>query len=500
MVRLPTREQRWLGYVVAAPVALTAISLSYLTPRYLSVGDAAMLHLLGVVLVATRFGAGPAILAALVGVAGLDFILPPTFVFSVADMGHAITLGVTIFVSVFVSGLTEQLRRERQRALRSEQHTSALYAFERLLAERHDEVALARAAIEQLEVTLGATTSVLLGSDAGLLSIDPSGERASTAHDAERWALARADENGARARGEFLLRGSSGTIGVLHVAGAAHLVGPELDLVDALAQRLAAALARSRLSAEAEAARLEAQVEGVRAALLSSVSHDLRTPLASMSASLQMLLRSHASMTPELRHEILRGLSDETTRLDALLRNLLAMTRLEAGKLEPRLLPAAVDEVVTSALGRVEGRLGDRPISRVAAAGLPLVDADVLLLEQAVINVLENAVRYSPAGSPLVISSGLNDGRVEISVRNAGEGIAPTELESVFEKFRRGSNAPRTDGGVGLGLTICRAIVHAHGGTIVLRNAPGGGTIASFGFPPSRLALRDAEEHLPSTA
>jgi two-component system sensor histidine kinase KdpD len=129
MARMHRRERPWRGYLVAAPVALISISLSYLTPRYLSVGDAAMLHVFGVVLVATRFGAGPAILAALVGVAGLDFILPPAFVFSVADMGHAITLGVTILVSIFVSGLTEQLRRERQRALRSEERSSALYAL-----------------------------------------------------------------------------------------------------------------------------------------------------------------------------------------------------------------------------------------------------------------------------------------------------------------------------------------------------------------------------------
>lgn len=429
-----------------------------------------MLHLLGVVLVATRFGAGPAILAGLGGVAGLDFLLPPTFTFSVADMGHAITLGVTIFVSVLVSGLTEQLRRERQRAVRSEERTSALYALERHLAEGHDETELANAAVQQLQQTLQVEASVSL------------------------------EASEAQPPADFALPGPQASLGVLHVEHAGELDRAEVEFVRAVAQRLAAALTRSKLSVDAETARLEAQVERVRAALLSSVSHDLRTPLASMSASLEMLLRTHSTMAPELRTEVLRGLAQETHRLDTLLRNLLAMTRLEAGKLEPRLLPAAVDEVMAGALQRVEARLADRQVSRSAGRGLPLVDADVVLLEQAIVNVLENAVRYSPPHSPLSITSRLNRGRVEVAIRDAGDGIPPDELEVVFEKFRRGSNAPRSDGGVGLGLTICRAIVQAHGGTVVLGSLSSGGTEATFSFPPSRVALREAEQHLPSPA
>jgi two-component system sensor histidine kinase KdpD len=499
MARMHRRERPWRGYLVAAPVALISISLSYLTPRYLSVGDAAMLHVFGVVLVATRFGAGPAILAALVGVAGLDFILPPAFVFSVADMGHAITLGVTILVSIFVSGLTEQLRRERQRALRSEERSSALYALERHLAEGHDELELARTTVEQLRATLQVDAHVLLQAGTQLVAVAHTGKRETSAQEREGCPPL-TEPSASPTRGEFVLRGAEGWLGTLRVANVSQLLPAELELVEAIAQRLAAALGRSRLSVEAQAARLEAQVERVRAALLSSVSHDLRTPLASMSASLQMLTRSHATMEPALRGEVLRGLADETGRLDALLRNLLAMTRLEAGKLETRLLPAALDEVVTSALQRIEGHLAERRVSRQAGAALPLVDADVLLLEQAVINVLENSVRYSSPQSTLAIRSSLSAGRVELSIRDSGVGIPKEELEIVFEKFRRGSNAPRSDGGVGLGLTICRAIVQAHGGTIVLCNAPGGGTIATLSLPPSRVALGDAERHLPTPA
>lgn len=495
MSRAPVgKKQRWRGYVVAAPVALISTSLSYLTPRYLSVGDAAMLHLLGVVLVATRFGAGPAILAALVGVAGLDFILPPTFVFSVADMGHAITLGVTIFVSVLVSGLTEQLRRERQRALRSEERTSALYALERHLAEGHDDVELARSALQQLQRTLQVDANVSLESATEVVVVDPPSSR----DDRSSLPEPSVPYPDAPTIGDFTLPSPQGRSGKLHVTNASELAPAELEFAHAVAQRLAAALTRSKLSVEAERARLEAQVERVRAALLSSVSHDLRTPLASMSASLQMLLRTHDSMAPELRGEVLRGLAEETHRLDTLLRNLLAMTRLEAGKLEPRLLPSAVDEVVAGALQRVEARLADRQVARTAGRSLPLVDADVVLLEQAMVNVLENALRYSPPKSPLSITSRLNSGCVEVAIRDAGEGIPHDELEVVFEKFRRGSNAPRSDGGVGLGLTICRAIVQAHGGTVTLGSPSGGGTIATFSFPASRVALRDAEKNLPS--
>lgn len=494
------RERRWPGYLVAAALALVSSGLSLLSPRYLSLADAAILHLLSVVLIATRFGAGPAIMSALIGVAGFDFILPPSFEFTVADMGHFVTLGVMIFVSILVSGLTEQLRRERQRARRSEERTLSLYALERALSGADSDAELAGALVEQVCATLPVEPLVLLAAGSETLAIDRSGPRAPSAEERGVFYARLDDPAGDRKRGHFLIGRAGESAGVLRVLPVEALIPEECELVEALTQRLSSAIARKHLAHEAEAARLDAQVERVRAALLSSVSHDLRTPLATISASAQMLRRTHNGMDAALRGEILAGIADEAGRLDVLLRNLLAMTQVEAGKLQPRLLPASVDEAIASTLRRLDERLLGRTVVREAQPHLPLVNLDVPLLEQALINVLENAIRYSPEGTPLTIGSHLVGGQVEVTVRDSGLGIDAAETEVVFEKFRRGSNAPRSDGGVGLGLTICRAILQAHNGTISLSNAPGGGTIASLRLPPTQLALRDAEEHLPSFA
>ena len=362
-------RKQWFGYVAALCATGMATALSVVGVRYLSLADVVILYLVGVVVVAARFGLGPSIIAGLGGVAAFDFlILPPTFTFSL-EFGHAVTLGGMVFVSMLVSGLTENLRREQARALRSEQITAK--------------------------------------------------------------------------------------------------------------------------------ARLEAEVERVHAALLSSVSHDLRTPLATISASAQMLVRNHVTMDPELRGEMLTSVADEAERLDGLLRNLLAITRLETGELHMQLLPASLDEVLTGVLRRMEHRLIGRTVTVQAQRGLPMVDLDVRLFEQAVMNVLDNALRYSPPGSPLQIETLSVPDRVQIRVADAGVGVAPADRQIVFEKFRRGSNAPRTDGGVGLGLTICRAVLRAHGGEISLGSAPMGGALVTLSLPVSKLAIDDATERLP---
>lgn len=365
-----TLRKQWLGYAAALCATAVATALAVFGVRYLSLADVVILYQVVVVVVAWRFGLGPSIIAGLGCVLAFDFlILPPTFTFSL-EFGHAVTLVGMVFVSALVSGLTESLRREQARALRSERRT--------------------------------------------------------------------------------------------------------------------------------QKARLEAEVERVHAALLSSVSHDLRTPLATISASAQMLTRNHVSMDPALRGEMLTNIADEAERLDGLLRNLLAITRVETGELRLQLLPASLDEVLTDTLRRLQHRLAGRKVQLNAQRGLSLVDLDVRLFEQALINVLDNALRYSPAGSPLTIETRQLDGTVQISVADAGVGVAEADRELVFEKFRRGSNAPRSDGGVGLGLTICRAILRAHGGEITMAGAPSGGALVTLSLPTSKVAISEAAMRLPN--
>jgi len=365
-----TWRKQWLGYAAALCATAIATALSVFGVRYLSLADVVISYLVGVVIVAWRFGLGPSIIAGLGGVAAFDFlILPPSFTFSF-EFGHAVTLVGMVFVSALVSGLTESLRREQARVLHSERHT--------------------------------------------------------------------------------------------------------------------------------QQARLEAEVERVHAALLSSVSHDLRTPLATISASCQMLVRNHVTMDASLRGEMLTGIADEAERLDGLLRNLLAITRVETGELRLQVLPASLDEVLMDTLRRLEHRLAGRDVKLNAQRGLPLVDLDVRLFEQALLNVLDNALRYSPLGSPLAIETRHLEGGAQIRISDSGVGVAAEDRELVFEKFRRGSNAPRSDGGVGLGLTICRAILRAHGGEITMDAAPGGGALVTLSLPASKVAIAEAALRLPS--
>jgi two-component system sensor histidine kinase KdpD len=270
-------------------------------------------------------------------------------------------------------------------------------------------------------------------------------------------------------------------------------------LVSGLTESLRREQARALRSEQVtQKARLEAEVERVHAALLSSVSHDLRTPLATISASAQLLVRKHEGMDVTLRGEMLTSIADEAERLDGLLRNLLAITRVETGELRLQVLPASLDEVVPETLRRLGHRLVGRQVETQTERGLPLVDLDVRLFEQALINVIDNALRYSPVGSPIRIETLLSGGNVQIRVSDRGVGVAPGDRDLIFEKFRRGSNAPRSDGGVGLGLTICRAVLRAHGGEIWLDSAEGGGTLVTLAVPPSKLALGDASAFLPS--
>lgn len=363
LTRTRSRRDTWLGYAAAVAATVLASVFSAVGVRYLSLADVVILYLIGVVIVAARFGLGPSIIASLGGVAAFDFLtLPPKFEFSLAEVGHAVTLLGMVFVSILVSGLTERLRREQARA---------------------------------------------------------------------------------------------------------------------------------------ESARVEAEVERVHAALLSSISHDLRTPLATISASSQLLARSHEQLAPAVRGEMLADIANEAERLDGLLRNLLAITRVEAGKLRLHTLPTSIDEALSSVLHRIEHRVKARVISIDVERGLPLVELDARLFEQALLNLFDNALRYSLAETTIAISARAHEHTVELQIRDQGVGITDGELEAVFEKFRRGSNAPRSDGGVGLGLTICRAILHAHGGKIALSRVPSGGTLVTLSLPAARLTLDRVSERLP---
>jgi two-component system sensor histidine kinase KdpD len=247
-----------------------------------------------------------------------------------------------------------------------------------------------------------------------------------------------------------------------------------------------------RVRNQAEKARhagLMAQTEQVRNALLSSVSHDLRTPLAVITGATSAMLAEQAPKDEASRRALLETAHREAQRLNRLVRNLLDMARLEAGGLQIRKEPQPLEEVIGAALHHLEDRLRGREIETSIPADLPLVAFDSVLIEQVIVNVLENAVKYTPAGSPIELSAVFRDGEVMTEIADHGPGVAHGDSERVFEKFYRARQGE--GGGVGLGLAICRGIVSAHGGRIWVTDRPEGG--ASFRFT---LPLQPAAERL----
>ena len=252
-------------------------------------------------------------------------------------------------------------------------------------------------------------------------------------------------------------------------------------VVAALASVLAEQLRR-----QVTRARRQTEIEQVRNALLSVLSHDLRTPLTVLVGASTALCEQE--LDPRQRIEFTQMVAEEARRLNRLVGNLLELTRLESGNAHVTDTAQAIDEVIGAALWRLERLLHGRVVHTLTAEATPLAFFDPVLVEQVIINLVENAVRYAGPASPIEISVRPHGEAILVEVADRGPGVAPGDEERVFERFYRAPGASRADGGVGLGLTICRAIVAAHDGTIWLSNRPGGGAAVSFTLPVSRAA------------
>jgi len=473
--------------VGAAIAAVAAATIGGWTLRaFLELPDLAMLYLTVITLVALRLGQIPSLVAAALSVAAYDvFFVPPYGTFAVGDTRHLLTFVTMFAVGVLISGLTLRLRRQGQQAREREARTAALYALSRELGAAADVEQATTALARHAADVVGGSSAVLLaapdqplrvGSGMGDLVIDDALLAVA------RWV---ADHGRPAGRGTDTLPGTPATC--LPLAASGTVVGVLVlahphphhwrfetdDLLAAFTRQTAMAVARARLSEEAEAAVLKARTEEMRSSLLSTVSHDLRTPLASVTGAATTLRESWARIDDESRAELLDTICDEAERLERLVGSLLDMTRLESGSLEVKREWVPVVELVGAALTRLDDRLLGRTVQTDLAAELPLVAVDPVLIEQVLVNLLENAIKYTPAGSPIEIAATVAGQTLVLTVADRGPGL-PEGCESrIFEKFFRGPNV--RGGGVGLGLSICRGIVEAHGGSIDARNRSEGG-------------------------
>jgi two-component system, OmpR family, sensor histidine kinase KdpD len=253
----------------------------------------------------------------------------------------------------------------------------------------------------------------------------------------------------------------------------------ELHSAQLYAMNLELSAERARIAEEGEAARVEAETERLRSSLLSSVSHDLRTPLAVITGAATTLLTS--AVAAPVQRDLLAAIHDESVRLTRLVQNLLDMTRLAAGALVVKKEWQSVEAVVGAALGRVEDRLDGRPLTVRVPEALPLLPFDAVLVEQALINLLENAAKHTPLGTPIEVSAAADPTTVVLEVADRGPGVPEPERSRIFEKFYRVQGGPAS--GAGLGLAICRGIVEAHGGRIWVADREGGGARFVFTLP-----------------
>jgi two-component system sensor histidine kinase KdpD len=494
----PVEHERthWGGHAAAVLTVFASTTASWFLFGRTELADVVMAYLFGVVLVAMRFGYGPSIVASVLSVLSLDFFfVPPYLSFSVADFRHIVTFAVMFFVALVISRLTKRIRDQADSARKRELRSTRLYAMSRELAGTSAVGELVRIATKHLGEAFDAAVCVLLPDPDGKL--DPG--RADANFPLERndggvieWVWTQGKTAGLgtdtlpMASARFLpLNGGRGKVGVLGLRPKhpRALVDPQQrQLLETFASQVANALERVRLAEEARGAAVEIETERLRSSLLSSVSHDLRTPLGVITGATSTLLQDEDTLDAATRRDLLETAHEEAERLNRLVRNLLDMTRLASGAIRPKKEWHPLDEIVGVALHRLEPRLGGRRIDVELPADLPPVPLDDILIEQVFINLLENAIKYTASDTPIEIVARHALGAVEVEVSDRGPGVPAEERDHVFEKFYR-LTREGTQGGAGLGLAICRGLVEAHGGRIWVEDRPGGGSRFRFTLP-----------------
>ena len=499
---LPTSRiapTEWFWPFVAIAVA-TAIC--WITREVFTLADQAMLYLLAVLVASSRMSRWPAMLTALGSIAALDFFfVPPVMTFAVTSPKYVVTFGVMLLVAIAVSRRTVRMREQAEEARERDRRRAALFTMSRDFGRAEGRADVAAIAVRHVRALFMREALVLLSTPDGQL--EPIAGEAQGRSASERdlavaqWVASHGQPAG---RGTDTLPASAalflplvgtqqifGALGVFSNDDDSELTPSQRQLLEAFAAQIALALERVVLGEEAEGARLAAEAERTRSTLLSAVSHDLRTPLASIGGAAQVLLDREHPVGEGARRELLETVQEESERLTRLVGNLLDLTRLEAQTFVPVREWVPAEEVLDSALSRVRPRLGGRKITLGVSKEVLEVHGDPVLLEQALINLLENAAKHTPAGSPIELAARMEQDEVVFEVADRGSGLAPGDERRVFEKYYRGIEG-RGVHGFGLGLAVVQAIARVHNGSAKAERRPAGGATFSFAIPGARLA------------
>ena len=470
------------GWVAAAVFASSLVS--WFADRHVSLTVQAMLYLAGVVAVASRCTRTQSAVAAVLAVLALNFFfVPPRFTLSVDSIEHLVTLATLLTVALLVSNLAAHLRRETALARLGEERAQRLQGLAGELSVLDDEAQIVPLAAARLREAYGPQALLVLTRPDGSL---PSGLEPAVA-DALKHCIT---ESRALGPGTLLwpdlpswylpLRAGVQTLGAAAFPSAS-ADAAALHHAEAICALLAGAIQRARHAAQALAARGQAEAQSVRNALLASVSHDFRTPLASIVGSVSSLIEQRERLSEDDRERLLARVAQEAQHLVTMTENTLQWARL-AGDSHPslRLDWQSIEEIIGSVRARLRERDPSRRVHADVPAGLPLVRADPVLLGQLLENLIDNALKYSDAA--VDIQARMDGAALTVAVKDRGPGLGEGELQTVFEAFSRGSQAQGVRG-AGLGLAVCRAIAQAHGGTLIARRRSGGGSSFVLSLP-----------------
>lgn len=480
-------SQEWKKYVWATGVVAVCTVISLLIHRHPDHSNVIMVYLLGIVFIATRFGRAPSIFATFESIFIFDYLFyPPYFSLGSTDSQYLLTLPIMISVALIVSELSARLRDRMLALEKNEQYTAALYAMSRDLARSRQIDEIKAVASRHIHDIFDCIALVLLpeadGRIVGSGSVQLPPEEVSAAqrsfdHCEVTYGGEQAGRSPKRTHGYYIPLATSqnpmGVLAILPMKAMGKMDNEHLDLLVAFANQTAMAFERAFLSRAAQEAELVAQREQIRSTLLSSVSHDLRTPLASITGAATSLLESsHGIEEPDAR-ELCQSIVQESDRLNRLVGNLLDMTKLESGGIRLRKDWQSLEEMVGSALTRMDRRLSKHKVHVELPGDLPLIAVDDVLIEQVIINILDNAVKYTPTGTTINISARVHEKEMIVEFSNDGPSLAAGEEEKIFEKFYRGKGEMASPG-AGLGLAICRGFIEAHGGRMWAANREGG--------------------------
>ena len=501
------RAHHWPGYIAAALACCLAAVIATPLANVLELTNIVMLFLLVVVAVALKLGRGPAVLAAVLGVALFDFFfVPPHFTFAVSDAQYIVTFAVMLVVALVVGQLTAGLKVQAEAATEREHRVRSLYDMARDLSAALLPEQVAEIGTRFITGEFSAGSALVVADDDNRLQVLPGGT-APVDMAVAQWAFERGEPAG---RGTDTLHSSPTLVlplkapmrirGVLVVAmpqGEAPGGIPGVEprrLLQTCASLLAISLERIHYIDVAQKSTVQIESERLRNSLLSAISHDLRTPLASLVG----LAESLAIVQPPLpahQQELTGAIQQSAQRMSALVNNLLDMARLEAGAVQLNKAWQPLEEVVGSALAASGPAIAAHRVEVNLPDSLPLLQIDAVLMERVLVNLLENAAKYTPARTTIHISAQPQSDAVALTITDEGPGLPKGREELLFEKFERGARESATPG-VGLGLAICRAIVQAHGGSIrgdTILNAQGQRAGARFtlllprGTPPTDL-------------